>query len=108
MESYIVVPINEQGVWEYENDSSKRDNLEVFVLPKSEMSFIFREGIVDTLNAKFSIFIDEYEEEVIENKWLNETAEMIEKYKASLPVFYHALTLAREKNTELGLELFSF
>ena len=108
MESYVVVPINEQGVFDCENDISKRDNLEVFVLPESEMLFIFHEGIADAFNSRFNTFIDEFEGEVIENKWLDEAAEMIEKHKTSLPVFYHALTLAREKNTELCLEFFSF
>lgn len=103
--SLIVVPVNKQGITDYETDVTKRDNLEEFDFPENEIVFLFDEGIVDILNDTFGIWIDEYEEEVIENKFLKETKKIIEKHKEKIPVFYSALQLAIEKDTEICFEL---
>ena len=103
--SLIVVPVNQQGITDYETDCTKRDNLKEFDLPENEIAFLFDEGIVDDLNDAFDIWIDEYEEEVIENKFLKETENIIAEHKDKLPVFYNALKFAIEKDTQMCLEL---
>ena len=60
--SLIVIPIDQQGMADYETDISKRDNLKEFDFPKNEVEFLFDKGIVDVLNDTFGIWIDEYEE----------------------------------------------
>ena len=71
--SLIVIPIDQQGMADYETDISKRDNLKEFDFPKNEVEFLFDKGIVDVLNDTFGIWIDEYEEEIIKNEFLKET-----------------------------------
>jgi len=103
--SLIVIPIDQQGMADYETDISKRDNLKEFDFPKNEVEFLFDKGIVDVLNDTFGIWIDEYEEEIIKNEFLKETEKIISEHKDKIPVFYSALKLAMEKDTEMCLEL---
>lgn len=103
--SLIVIPVNQQGITDYETNIAKRDNLKEFDFPESEMRFLFDEGIVDVLNDTFGIWIDEYEEEVIGNQFLKETENIVAEHKDKIPVFYSALQFAMEKNTEMCLEL---
>ena len=103
--SLIVIPINSQGVTDYEMNIAKRDNLIEYDFPQYEIDFLLNEGIIDIFNATFGIWIDEYEEEIIENKFLRKTEEIVEKYKEKIPVFYNALKLAIKNDTEMCLEL---
>lgn len=103
--SLIIVPINQQGVIDYETDLGKRENLKEFDFPEDEIDFLFNEWVVDVLNDTFGIRINEYEEEIIENEFLKETEKIVSKYKEKIPVFYNALQLAIEKDTEVCLEL---
>ena len=103
--SLIVVPINQQGITDYETNIANRNNLAEFDLPENEINFLFDESIVYVLNDTFGIWIDEYEEEVIGNQFLKETEKIVAEHKDKIPVFYSALQLAIEKDTEICLEL---
>ena len=103
--SLIIVPINQQGIIDYETDLGKRENLKEFDFPEDEIDFLFSEGVVDVLNDTFGIWIDEYEEEVIGNQFLKETEKIVAEHKDKIPVLYSALQLAIEKDTEICLEL---
>lgn len=104
MAGFLVVPINERGVLDYENDVSKVDNLTYFDFPNDEFDFLFREGIINKYNFDFDIMIDEHEEEIIQNQHLLKAREIVIPYKYNVPIFYQALELAIQRNTELCLE----
>ncbi|MDD6489459.1 MAG: hypothetical protein PUG48_06580 [Clostridia bacterium] len=100
----LVVPINEQGIYDYENDVSKIDNLKCFDFPVDEFNFLLNNGIIDKYNLAFDIMIDEFEEDIIENKYLLKAKEIIIPYRKNVPNFYKALEFAIHQNTELCLE----
>lgn len=101
----LVVPINSDGVTDYEADISKRVNLQEFEFPEAEFEYMFTQGVADELNSDLDVCIDEYEEEIIRNKLLEKALKIIEKHKKRLPVLYRALSAAIEYDTELCFEL---
>ena len=96
----LVVPINSDGVADYEADTSKRHDLQEFVFPEAELAYLFNNGMADALNSELGICIDEREEEMIQNKYLEQALKAIEKHKNELPVLYQALSTAIEYDTE--------
>lgn len=100
----LVVPIDKQGVLDYENDISKIDRLKYFNLPYKEFEAMFSEGFFDLINDKFDLWIDDYEEEIISNEYLIPIKELIKSFKKNYPSFLNALNYAINCNTELCLE----
>ncbi|MCM1315668.1 MAG: hypothetical protein NC205_01495 [Prevotella sp.] len=100
----LVVPIDEQGVLDYENDVSKIDRLKYFILSRKEFDSMISDGFFDLLNNKFDLWIDEYEEEIIPNECLISVKQLIKSFGKIYPSFLTALNYAIECNTELCLE----
>lgn len=104
MDKTLVVPIDEQGILDYENDISKVDKLKYFSLPYEEFNTMISNGFFDLLNDKFDLWIDDYEEEIIPNEYLVPIKELIKSLKNNYPSFSNALNYAINCNTELCLE----
>ena len=100
----LVVPIDERGIYDYENDISKTDRLKFFVLSRKEFNSMMSDGFFDLLNNKFDLWIDDYEEEIISNEYLISVKQLIESYSRNYPDFFKALNYAIQCNTELCLE----
>ncbi|MDE6781364.1 MAG: hypothetical protein K2J40_07900 [Ruminococcus sp.] len=100
----LVVPIDEQGVSDYENDVSKIDRLKYFILSRKEFNSMISDGFFDLLNDKFDLWIEEYEEEIIPNEYFASVKQMIKSFGKRYPLFLTALNYAIECDTELCLE----
>lgn len=100
----MVVPIDKQGVSDYENDVTKTDRLKYFVLSYKEFNSMESDGFFDLLNDKFDLWIEEYEEEIIPNKHLIAVKEIVKSLKKEYTLFLKALDYAIECDTELCLE----
>ena len=100
----LAVPIDKQGVSDYENDVSKIDRLKYFILSRKEFDSMISDVFFDLLNNKFDLWIDEYEEEIIPNEYLISVKQLIESAGKSYPSFLTALNYAIECDTELCLE----
>lgn len=100
----LVVPIDKQGVLDYENDITKTDRLKYFVLSWEEFNSMDADGFFNLLNNKFDLWIDEYEEEIIPNKHLLSVKKLVKSFGEKYPLFLKALNYAIECDTELCLE----
>lgn len=102
----IAIPIDEEGVMDYENDISKVDRLRYFTLPVAEFKHLWKCGFFDRLNNEFNLLIDDYEEEIIPNHALEKTEALFKEYTSQqeAPVFWEALQFAKKCNTEVCLE----
>ena len=100
----LVVPIDKQGILDYENDISKIDKLKYFILSGREFNSMVSDGFFDLLNNKFDLWIDEYEEEIIPNEYLISVKQLIKSSGKNYQSFLNALNYAIECNTELCLE----
>ena len=83
----LVVPIDEQGILDYENDVTKIDRLKYFILSQKEFNSMISDGFFDLLNDKFDLWIDEYEEEIISNKYLISIKQLIESLGKNYSLF---------------------
>lgn len=100
----LVVPIDKQGVSDYENDVTKTDRLKYFVLSCKEFNSMESDGFFDLLNDKFDLWIEEYEEEIIPNQHLIAVKEIVKSLRKKYTLFLQALDYAIECDTELCLE----
>ena len=100
----LIVPIDKQGMADYENDVTKTDGLKPFILPESEFNLLFKSGYFADLNARFNLLIDDYEEEVIPPTALEYAKKQLNELTANCPIFSEALNYAIQQNTELCLE----
>ncbi len=102
----IAIPIDEQGILDYENDITKRDRLKIFILPAAEFNDLWNCGFFDKLNSELALMIDDYEEEIIPNCDLETTEQIFNEYTKNhkCPVFMEALQFAKECDTQICLE----
>lgn len=100
----LVVPIDKQGVLDYENDVSKIDRLKYFVLSEDEFNSMDSDDFFDLLNNKFDLWIGEYEEDIIPNEYLTAVKQLIKSSGKTYKLFLQALDYAIECDTELCLE----
>jgi len=102
----IAIPIDEQGVIDYNNDVSKEDHLKYFVLPATEFNYLWNCGFFDKLNSELELMIDDYEEEIIPNCDLAITERFFNEYTKNhkCPVFMEALQFAKKCDTQICLE----
>lgn len=102
----IAIPIDEQGILDYENDITKRDRLKIFILPAAEFNDLWNCGFFDKLNSELALMIDDYEEEIIPNCDLETTEQIFNEYTKNhkCPVFMKALQFAKECDTQICLE----
>lgn len=102
----IAIPIDEEGVMDYENDISKVDRLRYFTLPVAEFKHLWKCGFFDRLNDEFNLLIDDYEEEIILNSALEKTEVLFKEYTSQqeAPAFWESLQFAKKCDTEVCLE----
>ena len=102
----IAIPIDEQGILDYENDVTKRDRLKIFILPAVEYNLLWNCGFLDELNFQLGLMIDDYEEEIIPNCNLEATERIFNEYTkdCKFPTFMEALQYAKKCNTQICLE----
>lgn len=100
----LVVPMDKQGMVDYEEDITKTDRLKYFTLPAQEFQTMMRSGFFDRVNSAFELLIDDYEEEIIPGSALTQVKKLITDLKLKCPCFLAALDYAIGKETELCLE----
>lgn len=102
----IAIPIDEQGILDYENDVTKRDRIKSFILPADEYNSLWNCGFFDKLNSELGLMIDDYEEEIIPNCDLEETERIFNEYTKNhkCHVFMEALQFAKKCDTQICLE----
>ena len=102
----IAIPIDEQGVIDYDNDVSKEDHLKYFTFPAVEFNYLWNCGFFDKLNSELALMIDDYEEEIIPNCDLETTERIFDEFTKNhkCPVFMEALQFAKKCDTQICLE----
>ena len=102
----IAIPIDEQGIIDYDNDVSKEDHLKYFTLPATEFNILWNCGFFNKLNSELGLMIDDYEEEIIPNCDLEITERIFNEYTKGhkCPNFAAAIKFAKECDTQIGLE----
>lgn len=104
MNCNIVVPKNKQGMDDYEY-CLYTDNVMSIDFPCEEVACFYENDFDGYLNHSFDMFIGEWEPDVVRNAHLKDFKSFVEPYKGKMPVFYNALCLAIEYDTELGIEI---
>lgn len=102
----IAIPIDNQGVIDYDNDVSKVDHLKYFTLPADEYNFLWDCGFFNELNSELALMIEDYEEEIIPNCDLESTERIFNEYtkEHKCPAFMKALQFAKKCDTQICLE----
>lgn len=73
---YINVPLNEEGVYEFEQYDEIMKNVRTFELSEEEYEYLrMPKGLFEIYDVKFGTFIDVCEEERIEKAGLHEALE---------------------------------
>lgn len=102
---YIVVPLNEKGLEEYDYCIENTVNITEKELPLSEYNVLANQGIFSKLNEKFVLNLSDYECEEIYSENLKEVFDLVLPFVDDLPVFVSCLKLAIKKRTLLGFDL---
>jgi hypothetical protein len=99
---WLSVPINEQGVEEYDYGVEDTPNIKTFMLSEKEFNVLYYQGIFDNINNECELLIDDYESEVILRDYFEVCKRIIGN--ENVPVFSEALDLAIKYDTLLGLD----
>lgn len=102
---FLIVPLNEDGLEEYDYCVEDTVNVIKKELPLSEYNVLVNKGIFSRFNEKFTLNISDYECEEITSENLYKALEFVLPLADKLPVFVGALHLAIEKHTLLGINL---
>ena len=102
---YLLVPLNNKGMEEYNFCIEDTENILEADLPTSEYNLLVNNGIFSKFNETFVLNISEYECEEINTENLSKAFEIIKPIKNELPVFVNCLNVAIEKGTLLGINL---
>lgn len=97
----IIVPLNELGELEYENDVEKSENIERFVFSQAEYSELDTAGCFYELNQTFGVVLEEYEEDDILNGDLLQAYDIVKKYNSKFRVLEKAIQLAIDCGTSV-------
>lgn len=101
---FISVPLNDQGIEEYDQGVEDTKNIKVFELNEEEFKELYSSGIFDVINSKCNLLIDDYESEIIDKDNLELGQTILKDYKLESSKFDDALELAIEKETLVGLD----
>lgn len=99
---YISVPLNEQGIEDYNYGKEESSNIKVFDLKEVEYNEIYKSGVFNEINNSCDLLIDDYESEEIKGNNLEIALNISKKNKCDILI--KALELAIEKNTLVGLD----
>ena len=102
---FLIVPLNEKGLEEYDYCVEDTVNIAEKELPLSEYNVLVNQGIFSKFNEKFTLNISDYECEEIISENLDKAFEFVLPFADKLPVFVSCLNLAIEKRTLLGINL---
>lgn len=97
------IPLNGDGVSELESDSEDWKNVYTVHLEKEDYEEL--NDLFDQFNRRFDILIDFCEEEVLENRYIQEAIQMTEVYSVERPTAKESckkLKAALEKGLETG------
>ena len=100
----LVIPKNKQGIDDYEY-CLETENIMNIDFPSEEVACFYENKFDGYLNRIFGMFIGECEPDVVANAHLKDFKTFVEPFKDKMPVFYNALCLAIEFDTELGIEI---
>ena len=98
---FATVPINEDGITDYENGLENSPNFIDYRIPEDEYNSLWENHTFDILNDRFDIMIDRYESEVIKADQLKKAYDAINVIKG---VFLEAVDKAIELGTCVYLD----
>lgn len=101
---FISVPLNEEGIEEYDQGIENTENIKVFKLDEEEFEELYSSGIFEKINLECNLLIDDYESEIIDSKNLELSQNISKGYKLKSDKFNKALELAMGKDTFVGLD----
>ncbi|MDM8313138.1 hypothetical protein [Clostridium cadaveris] len=99
---YISVPLNQDGIEEYDFGKEDSPNIKVYAIVEKEFDKIYETGIFDKINDSCDLLIDVYESEEIKEENLKIALGIAKNNNCE--VLMQALELAIEKNTLVGLD----
>lgn len=99
---FISVPLNDQGIDDYNYGVEGSKNITEIKLGEDEFDKIYFSGVFDDINEKCNLLIDDYESEEIKGENLKIALDISKKKKCE--VLIQATELAIEKNTLVGLD----
>ncbi|MDD6488381.1 MAG: hypothetical protein PUG48_01005 [Clostridia bacterium] len=102
---YLLVPLNNKGMEEYNFCIEDTDNILEIDLPTAEYNLLISNNIFSKFNETFILNISDYECEEINTENLSKAFEIIKPIADKLPVFVSCLNIAIEKGTLLGINL---
>ena len=99
---YISVPLNQDGIEEYDFGKENSPNIKVYEIVEKEFDKIHETGIFDEINDSCELLIDVYESEEIKEENLKIALDIAKNNNCE--VLIQALKLAIENNTLVGLD----
>lgn len=99
---YISVPLNNEGLEEYNEGLEESKNIKIFELMEKDFNELYSKGIFDKINNGCRLLIDDYESEEIKGQNLKIALDISKKNKCE--VLIQALELAIERNTLVALD----
>ena len=100
-EKYITVPINAEGMNDYQEGREGTENMEEFILPEEEFDTLDRHKVFDIINDKCDLLIDIYESETVTAEQLQSVYKEISFMKG---VWLNAVNKAIEYGTCIYLD----
>lgn len=97
------VPLNEEGLEEYNHMGEESENLFVCHFPSKEFWYLLTNSIFFDIADITEVYIGDYEEETLTADDCKKCYKIVEKHKDKIPVFWKMFNLAIEKNTLLGV-----
>jgi len=99
---FISVPLNEQGMDDYNYGVEDSKNITEIKLDEDKFDKVYFSRVFNDINEKCNLLIDDYESEVIKGENLKIALDISKKKKCG--VLIQAIELAIEKNTLVGLD----
>lgn len=99
---WLSVPINDQGIEEYDYGVEDTPNIKTFMISEQEFDILYHQGIFDSINEECDLLIGDYESEIISVDHFEVCKKTIGN--TNVPVFSEALELAIKYGTLLGLD----
>ena len=101
---FLTVPLNKNGMIEYDHGVEESPNIQEYLLPIEEFDILDKERLFDKMNGTCGLLIDDFESEMITSEMLGKCLAIIEGYEDKIPVFTKAINQAIEKKTALALD----
>lgn len=98
---FLTVPINNDGINDYEYGVEGSDNLAEFTLSDEEFTKLYKSGLFSRINKRCGLMIDDYESETISADNLKKCIDLLQGWRGT---FRDACNMAMKHSTFLALD----